>query len=107
MPFPRGRAKRGGGGEGRDPPVSIRCRERGASGVGRLPRPQDRESAGSTKVETYATFALLPRSDFPRRRPRQNSEGVVIPWPLPCIWSIAPSVTKYASTARPQGRFAI
>src|SRR6266403_2482413 len=89
-----------------DPPVSVRYRERGASGVGRLARSQDLESADSTKVVTCAAFALLPPSDFPPRRPRRNSEDVVIPFPLPCLQSIAPSLTKYASTALPPARFA-
>src|SRR5258705_11469233 len=79
--------------------ASVRCRERCASGVGRLPRPQDPESAGSTKVARCAGFALLPPSDFPPRRPRRNTEDVVIPFSLPCMRSIAPSLTKYASTA--------
>jgi hypothetical protein len=60
--------------------VSVRYRERGASGVGRPPRPQDLESAGSTKVVTCAAFALLPPSDFPPRQPRRNIEDVVIPF---------------------------
>src|ERR1700693_2904411 len=64
--------------------VSVRYRERGASGVGRPPRPQDFESAGSTKVVTCAVFALLPPSDFRPRQPQQNNEDVVIPFPLPC-----------------------
>src|SRR6267143_275910 len=67
-----------------DPPVSVRCRERGASGVGRLARSQDLESADLAKVVTCAAFALLPPSDFRPRRPRRNSEDVVIPFPLPC-----------------------
>src|SRR5216684_5823108 len=82
-----------------DPPVSVRCRERGVSRVAHLPRPQDLESDDLAKVVTCAAFALLPPSDFPPRRPRQNSEDVVIPFSLPCLRSIAPSVTKYASTA--------
>src|ERR1700730_13416310 len=59
--------------------VSVRYRERGASGVARLPRPPGLESGDSTKVETCAVFALLPPSDFPLRRPQQNNAGVVIP----------------------------
>src|SRR5258708_39388408 len=62
-----------------DPPVSVRCRERGVSGVAGLPRSQDPESADSTKVAMCAVFALLPRSDFPLRQPPRNSAGVVIP----------------------------
>src|SRR5258708_6004924 len=68
-----------------DPLVSVRCRELFASGVAHLPRPQDLESADSTKVATYAVFVLLPPSDFPRRQPRRNSEDVVIPFALPCL----------------------
>src|SRR5882762_4582240 len=90
-----------------DPPVSVRCRERGVSRVAHLPRSQDLESADLAKVVTCGAFALLPPSDFPRRRPRRNSEDVVVPFPLPCLQSIAPSLTKYASTALPPARFAI
>src|ERR1700720_2432998 len=67
-----------------DLPVSVRCRERGVSGVAHLPRPQDLESADSTKVVTCAVFALPP-SDFPPQRPRRSSEDVVIPFPLPML----------------------
>src|SRR5229473_7267361 len=84
-----------------DLPVSVRCRERCASGVGHLPPPQDLESADSTKVVRCAVFALPPPLDFPPRRPRRNSEDVVIPFSLPCPLSIAPSLTKYASMALP------
>src|SRR5260370_1395149 len=72
-------------GGGLAPPVSVRFRERGASGVVRLPRPQDLESAGSTKVVTCAAFALQPPSDFLPPRPRRNSEGVVIPFLTPML----------------------
>src|SRR6267143_1904223 len=85
-----------------DLPVSVRSRERGASGVARLPRPQGLESADSTKVVRCAAFALLPPSDFPPRRPPRNSEDVVIPFPPSCLRSIATSLTKYASTALPR-----
>src|ERR1700720_442411 len=81
-----------------DPPVSARCHERGASRVGRLARPQDLESGGSTKVVTCEVFVLLPPSDFPPRRPPRNSADVVIPSCLPCLQSIAPSLTKFVST---------
>src|SRR5580704_9293143 len=80
-------------------PVSVRCRERAVSGVAHLPRPQDLESADLTKVVRCAAFALPPPSGFPPRRRRRNSADVVIPFSLPCLRSIAPSVTKYASTA--------
>src|SRR5580704_11139931 len=50
--------------------ASVRCRERGASGVARLPRPQGPEFAYSTKVVTCAAFAVLPPSDFRLRQPR-------------------------------------
>src|ERR1700722_18914658 len=81
--------------ERRDPPVSVQCRERGASGVRRQSLPQDLESGDSTTVVKCAIFALPP-SDFQPRQPRQNTEGVVIPFLLPCLLSIAPSLTKYA-----------
>src|ERR1700738_4193645 len=77
---PRGRDR-----ERLDPPVSVLCRERYASGVGHLPPPQGLESAGLTMVVTCAVFALLPPSDFRPRQPRRNSEDVVIPVPLPCL----------------------
>src|SRR5882724_8090933 len=80
-----------------DPPVSDRRRELFASEVGCPPRPQDLESADSTKVVTCAAFAVLPPSGFPRRPPRRSNEDVVIPFPLPCFRSIATSLTKYAS----------
>src|SRR6266852_9915376 len=80
-------------------PVSGRRRELFASGVGCPPRPQDLESADSTKAATYAAFAALPPSGFPRRQPRRSSEDAVITFVLPCSRSIAPSLTKYASTA--------
>src|ERR1700677_1252134 len=53
-----------------DPRVSVRYRERGASGVARLPRPQGPEFAYSTKVVTCSAFAVLPPSDFRLRQPR-------------------------------------
>src|SRR6266852_5956571 len=90
-----------------DPPVSGRHRELFASEVACPPRPQDLESADSTKVATCAEFAVLPPSDFPRRQPPRNNEDVVIPFRLPCLGSIAFSLTKYASTALPQAMFAI
>src|SRR6202140_3308235 len=90
-----------------DPPVSVRCRERGVSRVAHLPRPQDLESADLAKVVTCAAFALLPPSDFPPRRSRRNTEDVVIPFSLLCLRSIAPSLTKYASTALPTAILAI
>src|SRR5438876_2483213 len=68
-----------------DPPVSVRCRERCASAVGRRPRLQDLESAGSTKAVTCAVFALLLQSGFLPRQPRRNSEDAVIPSRLPCL----------------------
>src|SRR5260370_4624299 len=70
-----------GGGDrgGLAPPVSVGCRERGVSGVAHPPRPQDLESADLAKVVTCAAFALLPRTDFPPRRPQRNNAGVVIP----------------------------
>src|ERR1700722_17502006 len=64
-----------------DLPVSVRYRERDASRVARLPRSQGPESAGLAKVATCAAFALLPPRDSPHRRPRRNSEGVVVPLP--------------------------
>src|SRR4029077_17463477 len=67
------------------PPVSVRCRERCASGVERLPPPQGLESAGSTKVVTCVVFALPPPLDFPPPQPPRNSEDVVIPFPLPYL----------------------
>src|SRR6266853_1338897 len=75
---PGGRAR-----ERLDPQESVRCRERYASGVGHLPRLQDPESAGSTKVVTCVVFALPPPLDFPPRQLRRNSENVVIPFRLP------------------------
>src|SRR5216683_4515942 len=68
-----------------DPRASIRSRERGASGVGRLARSQDLESVDLTKVVTCAAFALLPPSDFLPQPPRRNSEGVVIPLSTPML----------------------
>src|SRR6266481_4023179 len=93
--------------ERRDPPVSGRYRELFASGVRYPPRPQDLESADSTKVATCAVFAVLPQSNFPSRLPRRSNEDVVIPFPPPCLGSIATSLTKYASTALPPPVFAI
>src|SRR6201993_1991396 len=93
--------------EGRDPPVSVRYRELFVSGVRSPLRLQDLESADSTKVATCAAFAVLPPSGFPLRLPRRSNEDVVVPFPLPCLRSIAISLTKYASTALPIPRFAI
>src|ERR1700676_2182453 len=67
-----------------DPQVSVRSRERDASGVGHLPPPQGLGSTDSTKVVTCAVFARLPPSNLRPRQPRRNSEYVVIPFPLPC-----------------------
>src|SRR5580700_10109634 len=74
--------------------VSVRYRERGASGVARLPHPQGLESADSTKVVTCAAFALPPPSDFLPRQPRRSSEDVVIPFPLPCFRGIGCQLNK-------------
>src|SRR5229473_5051871 len=68
-----------------DPPVSSRRRELFASGVECPPRPQDLESADSTKAATCAAFAVLLPSCFPRRRPRRSNEDVVIPFPHPML----------------------
>src|ERR1700751_4742576 len=84
LPLPPALAPRGRDRGRLEPPVSDRCPERGASGVGRLARPQDLESGGSTKVVTCEVFVLLPPSDLPPRRPPRNSADVVIPYPLPC-----------------------
>src|SRR6266478_5797508 len=67
------------------PLASTRFRERGVSGVGRLVRSQDLESAGSRKVVKCAVFALLPLSDFLPPRPRRNSEGVATPFFTPIL----------------------
>src|SRR5882757_3524038 len=75
--------------ERRDPPVSSRYRELFASEVRYPPRPQDLESADSTKVATYAAFSVPPPSDFPSRQPQRSNEDVVIPFRLPCFGSIA------------------
>src|SRR6266851_9088537 len=77
-----------------DRPVSGRYRELFASGAERQLRPQGLEFADSTTVATCAVFAVLPRSGFPRRQPRRNTEDVVIPFRLPCLQSIATSLTK-------------
>src|ERR1700680_2487785 len=74
--------------------VSFRYRERGASGVARLPRPQGLESADSTKVVTCAAFALPPPSDFLPRQARRNSEDVVIQFPLPMLPKHCSKFTK-------------
>src|SRR5580692_12259110 len=84
-PLPPAIAPNGRDRERLDPPVSVRSRERGASGVGRLARSQDLESGGSTKVVTCAAFALLPPSNFPPPQPRRNSEDVVIPFLTPML----------------------
>src|SRR6267154_491358 len=80
-----------------DPRVSVRFRERGVSGVGRLVRSQDLESAGSRKVVKCAVFALLPLSDFRLRQSQQNIEDVAAPFQLPCSESIGASLTKYVA----------
>src|SRR6266849_4224176 len=83
------------------PPLpAIAPSEHGASGVGRLVRSQDLESADSRKVVKCAASALLPPSDSPPPQPRRNSEGVVIPLPLPCLRSIDLKLTKYPSKAQ-------
>src|SRR5580693_3793843 len=79
-----------------DPPASVRYRERGASGAEPLARAQDRESAGSAKVAMCAVPAGLPPSDSRLVPPQRNTEDVVIPFLLPCLKSIATSLTKYA-----------
>src|SRR5271163_391766 len=84
-----------------DPPGSVRCRERRDSTVGYLGRLQDRESVGSAKVVMCAVFARPPPSGFLLRRPRRNSEDVVIPLTLPCLPGMGSSLTKYASVALP------
>src|SRR5271169_5375961 len=96
-PLQSATARSGRDRERRDPPASVRYRELFASGVVCQPRPQDLESAGSTKVVTCAAFAVLPLSDFLRRQPQRSNEDVVVPFPLPCLESIAASLTKYAS----------
>src|ERR1700719_5120667 len=68
-----------------DPPVSARCRERRALGVGHRLHLRAPGSAGSTTVVTYAVFALLRRSRFPPRPRQRNSEGVAARFPLPCF----------------------
>src|SRR5438094_7110081 len=85
LPLQPATARRGRDRGRLDPPVSVRCRERCVSAVGRRPHLQGPESAGSTKVVTCAVFVLLPPSDFPPRQPRRNSEDVLIPCPLPCL----------------------
>src|SRR5277367_547295 len=51
---------------------------------------------------TCAVFFGPPQSDLLPRQPLRNSEGVVIPFPLPCFQSIGPSLSKYAAkTALP------
>src|SRR5216684_6460073 len=90
-----------------DPPVSGQRREPGVSRVACLSRPQDPESADSKMVVTCAGFAVLLPSGFPRRQPRRSSEDAAIPFVLLCLRSIAPSLTKYASTALPTASFAI
>src|SRR5271154_686868 len=83
------------------PPVSVRCRERGASEVGRQSHSQDLESAGLTMVVTCAVLALLPRSHCRPRRPQRNSEDVVTPSEPPCFRGMGASLTKYARSALP------
>src|SRR5216684_535856 len=102
LPLRPAKALSGRGRERPDLPVSVRCRERGVSRVARLPRPQDLESADLAKVAMCAVFALPLPSDFLPRQPLRNSEDVLIPFPLPCLTGIAPSLTKYAASVRPQ-----
>src|SRR3984957_8684138 len=87
-----------------DPPVLVRCREPFASGAGRPPRPQDLESADSTKVVTCAVFAPPPPSGFLPRQPRRSSEDVVIPFPLPCFEGIGCQLNKVCSKGATTGR---
>src|SRR5258708_12737621 len=68
-----------------DLPVLGRCRERCASGVGRPPRPQDLESAGSTRVVTCAPFPPLPRSDFLHLPPLLTTKDAVLQSPPPTL----------------------
>src|SRR6266849_6569465 len=77
-----------------DPPASVRYRELFASGVGRPPRPQDLESADSTKVVTCAVFALPPPLDFPPQQLRRNNEDVVIPFPRPIFLKHSSQLNK-------------
>src|SRR5439155_21679697 len=81
------------------PRLLVRCREHYGTAVGRLFRPQDLESADSARVATCAGF-VPPPSGFPPPRLRQNNEDVLIPFPLPCLPGIGPSLTKYGSTAQ-------
>src|SRR6266403_3716629 len=71
--------------ERRDPPVSVRCRERDVSGVAHLAHPQDLESADSKKVVTCAVFAQLRLLDFPPRPLPRNNEDAATPFSLPCL----------------------
>src|ERR1700756_5644983 len=80
LPFQLAIAMSGRDRERPGPPVSGRHRELFASEVGCPPRPQDLESADSTKAATCAAFAVLPPSGFPRRQPRRSSEDVVVPF---------------------------
>src|SRR5260370_11374272 len=80
--------------------VSVRYRERGASGVASLPRPQGLESADSTKVVTCAAFAPPPPSDFRPRQPRRNNEDVVIPFPTPMLVKHRSQLNKVCSMVR-------
>src|SRR6266404_3274357 len=68
-----------------DPRASVRFREHGASGVGRLARSQDLESGGSRRVVKCAAAAPLPPLDFLLPQPRRNSEGVAIPFFTPML----------------------
>src|SRR6266851_4606522 len=68
-----------------DQPVSGRRRELFALGVECPPRPQDLESADSTKAAMCAAFAVLPPSGFPRPQPRRSNEDVVIPFLHPML----------------------
>src|SRR5271167_3008993 len=83
-PLLPGIAPSGRGPEMRGQRASVRSHELAGSEVARLIRFQDLEFAGSTKVVKYATFALLPLSDFPLRPLQRNSGGAVAPFRLPC-----------------------
>src|ERR1700722_2642462 len=47
-------------------------------------------------------FAGPPQSNLPPRQPPRNSEGVVVPFPLPYLQSIGASLAKYAANAARQ-----
>src|SRR5271155_956840 len=90
-----------------DPQASTRSRERGASGVGRLVRSQDLESAGLRKVVKCAASVLLPPSDFPPPRPRRNSEGVATPFLTPMLARHRRRLNKVCSMTRLTAGFLI